>query len=249
MARIKITGHQGAMAAALTDVPAFPNCTFMLGFPEAIGDVAHSAWGDKIKPEWSEAAEGTWNCTGRWDGELSYTMELMPHEDVIVIRQTLTNESRRKWRHGIAFNCFNPSGAPSIRDHECVRHWARTGGEFKRLVQIPRRFGPRPTIQLYNVEGAPPGKDVPFVANFGATPDVTIEGWIAIRSRDGSRLVAVAARPCITVFQNMEYSCIHASAGFGALASGQTGEAVTRVYLTESSLEEWYRRMTKELAQ
>ena len=78
----------------------------------------------------------------------------------------LTNKSNDKWSETQAFNCFDCRDAISIRDHESKRHWVRSNGEFKRLIEIPRVFGPRPALQLYSVEGAPKGKDIPFVDAF-----------------------------------------------------------------------------------
>jgi hypothetical protein len=174
-------------------------------------------------------------------------VSIVPGEDTVDIHLRLTNASDRPWSQSLAFNCFHCGIAPSVRDHECVRHWVRWNGEFKRLVEIPRVFGPRPTVQLYSVEGAPPGKEIPFVARFRATPEVVLEGWLAIQARDGKRLVAVVSRPALFLFQNMEYSCIHSSPGFGALAPGESREALTRLYFVEASLPEWYERMRAEL--
>lgn len=246
MARIRFTPYPKQMGGMLTDIPAFPEERFGLGIPEAIGDAARTCWFVRISPEWQELTEGVWQSLGRAEGELTYTLTVTPSEEVVDIHVRLTNESPRPWAQSLAFNCFSCGSAASIRDHECVRHWARTGGEFKRLIEIPRQFGPRPTIQLYSVEGAPRGRDIPFVANFQATPDVVLEGWLAIQSRDGQRLAAVASQPALFLFQNMEYSCIHSSPSLGALAPGETGEALTRIYFVESTLEAWYDRLKAE---
>jgi len=190
-ARIRVLASQGSMGAFLSDIPAFPGRQFSLGYPEAIGDAARACWPNVFQPKWEESDTGIWTCTARKDGEVSYRMIVMPHEDVVEIRFKVTNESSRTWSQGLAFNCFQCGGPPEIRDHECLRHWVRTarisvhntgGGEFKRLIDLPRVFGPRPTIQLYSVEGAPLGKDIPFVANFKATPDIILEGWMAIQT-------------------------------------------------------------------
>ena len=248
MGKIRFEGHQGQMGGSITEIPAFPNEGFGLGYPEAIGDAAQACWFGSIHPEWQEGGGGVWTCSGRKEGEVSYTMRITPREDVIDVHQTLTNESDRIWEQSLAFNCFQCGGAPSIRDHECVRHWVRTRAQFKRLVEVQRKFSARPAIQLYSVEGAPPGMEIPFVAGFQATPDVVVEGWIAIQTRDKKRLVATVSKPALFLFQNMEYSCIHSAAGFGSLKAGETGEAVNKVYFVESSLENWYRRMTADLA-
>jgi len=247
MGRIRIIARSGSMGANLTNIPAFPGENFGLGFPEAIGDMNRTYWFNLLKPDWRELDDGVWECVCRGDGELSYWITLTPGEDMVEAKLGVTNESDRDWPGSLAFNCFQCGGAPSIKDHECVRHWVRTQGEFKRLVEVPRTFGPRPAIQLYSVEGAPKGMDIPFVANFKATPDVVLEGWMAIQSRDGKRLVATASDPAMFLFQNMEYSCIHSAAGFGPLKPGESGEAVTRVYFVEAGLGDWHARMPADM--
>ena len=110
-------------------------------------------------------------------------------------------------------------------------------------------FGPRPTLQFYSVEGAPKGKDIPFVNAFQSTPDdVAIEGWLAIRARDDKHMVAVVSKPALFTFQNREYSCIHSSPTFGALKPGESGTALTRIYFVKATLEQWYNHMKKEFA-
>ncbi len=247
MNRIRFSAKSGNMAGTIHDVPAFPGESFGIGFPEAIGDVAGVCWFNLIKPSWREREDGAWRSEGRRPGELSYRIDIVPHEDSVDARIRLTNESDRTWERGLAFNCFNCGATPSIRDHDCVRHHVRMDGAFRRLVEIPRRFGPRPAIQFYSVQGQPPGDEIPFVAAFQATSEATLEGWIAITDVEGRRLVAAVSRPALFLFQNMEYSCIHSGAGFDSLAPGETGEAITRLYFVESTLDEWYHRMIREM--
>jgi hypothetical protein len=236
------------MACTLSDVPAFPGATFTLGYPEAIGDAAAPYWFGSIKPTWEARDDGSWLSRGEQPGELAYELTVSAGTDVVTSRFRLTNRSPRTWRNGMAFNCFQCAGDSAIRDNDCRRTWVRSGGAFRRLVELPRVFGPRPAIQLYSVVGAPPGKDIPFVANFQATPaDVVLEPWLAIVARDGRRLVATASRPGLFLFQNREYSCIHSGTGFGEVRPGQTAEAVNRVYLVEATLEAWHRRLTAEM--
>lgn len=248
MAAVTLTPLEGQMACLARDVAAFPGDAFMLGFPEAIGDAARPVWFGAPRVEWRQADAGAWVQAGELEGELSYEMTFTRGEDFVDIRLRLTNQSARQWAHSLAFNCFSPGGSAAIRDHDCVRHFVGVQGTLRRLVELPRQYGPRPTVQLYSVEDAPPGREIPFVANFRATPDdVTVEGWIAIVSRDGRRLVAAVSRPALFLFQNMEYSCIHSAASVGPLAPGHAGEALTRVYFVEASLEDWYARMRSEL--
>ncbi len=249
MANIRLTPQQGQMSCVVTDVPAFPEDGFGLGFPEAIGDAARAVWSGAPHIEWEDAGQGAWIQRGSRPGELSYSLTLTPAEDYVDAHLRLTNESGRDWAQSLAFNCFGLGGSAALRDHDCLRHWVGSAGTLRRLIEIPRKYGPRPAIQLYSVEGAPPGAEIPFVANFRATPDEVLEGWIAVVARDGRRLVATASKPALFLFQNMEYSCIHSAPSPGPLKAGETGEALTRVYFVEAPLEEWHGRLRAELHQ
>ena len=249
MGRIRFLAQPDQMGARLTDVPAFPGDSFGIGIPESIGAIDTPKWFNVIKCTWQEADGGKWSGRGWVDDELDYTVSIDPHNDYVDVVLTLTNKSRRDWKDTYAFNCFQAGGSAAICDHECKRHWVRSGGEFRRLIELPRQYSPRPTVQLYSVEGARPGKDIPFVHAFRATPEaVAIEGWMAIRTRDGKRLVAVVSKPALFTFQNREYSCIHSGPSFGPLKVGESGKALTRVYFVEATLEQWYDRMVKEFA-
>jgi hypothetical protein len=247
MATIRFQPMPNAMGGSFTDIPTFPGAQFGIGYPEAIGDAARACWPNVLTAQCEQLDAGAWRCTGRKEGEVRYTMTITPAEHVVDIHFKVTNESDRPWEQSLAFNCFS-CGAPEIRDHECLRHWIRTAGQFKRLIEIPRIFGPRPTIQLYNVEGAPPGKDIPFVAGFRTTPDIVLEGWLAIQSSDAKRLVATVSKPALFLFQNMEYSCIHSATSFGPLKPGETRKGINKIYFVEQSLEDWHKQMKADLA-
>ncbi len=247
MARIEVEAVQGQMAAVLSNVPAFPNDRFVLGFPEAIGDASRAIWFGDLKPRWRDIGDGAWESIGEMPGELRYRLVITPSEDYVDAVITLTNHSSRVWQNSMAFNCFNCASSV-LRDNECLRHWVRVKGKFQRLVDLPRVFSDRPTVQLYSVEGAPPGAEIPFVANFKATPaDVVAEGWMAIVAPDGKRLAATVSKPALFLFQNMEYSCIHSAPTFGTMQPGQTAKALTRLYFVRLSLEKWYARMKQEM--
>jgi hypothetical protein len=247
MDKIKFSAQRDNMSVQISQVPGFGGDVFNLNFPESIGPSDAARWFDTIRCGWEEIDDTHWEGKGRVDGVLSYTIQAYIHADFVDFLIRLINESKQEWKETLAFNCFNCGSAISVRDHECKRHWVRSGGEFKRLIEIPRKFGPRPALQLYSVEGAPKGEDIPFVNGFRSTPEnVTIEGWMAIRSRDDSHMVAVVSKPALFTFQNREYSCIHSSPTFGALKPGETGATLTRVYFVVATLEDWYERMRKE---
>jgi hypothetical protein len=241
---------KNSMRVKVTHVPALPGNIFELHWPESIGSTQSAKWFNAVKICWSEQGDGWWSAEGGLPGELSFTIDVIPHQDHLDFHQTLTNNSGQPWRQTMAFNCFNAGPSPEIRDHDCTRHWVRSGGKFYRLSELPRVFGPRPTLQLYSVEGQPEGREIPFVNGFKATPDnVYIEGWLAIQSRDGKKLVAAVSKPALFTFQNLEYSCIHSSPTFGPLNPGQTGRAFTRLYFVKAAVDKWYARMTEDMKQ
>ena len=245
---IKLQGQPGVMACTASEIPALPGSTFTLAYPEAIGDADAPVWFSSIKPTWEAGADGAWISRGAQPGRLAYDLALTPGPDCVTTRFRLTNQGKSTWKQGMAFNCFQCDKDHTIRDNDCLRTWVRTGGEFKRLVELPRVFGPRPAIQLYSVEGAPLGKDIPFVAGYKATPNLVIEPWMAIVSRDGRKLVATVSKPGLFLFQNREYSCIHCGTGFGEVKPGETAEATNRVYFVETTLQAWHPRMKADMA-
>ena len=236
------------MACTASEISAFPGGTFTLAYPESIGDADDPVWFGSIKPVWEAGADGQWISRGAQPARLAYEITMTPGADCVTSQFRLTNQGQTTWKQGMAFNCFQCARESSIRDNDCLRTWVRTGGEFKRLVDLPRVFGPRPAIQLYSVEGAPPGKDIPFVAGFKATPELVIEPWMAIVSRDGRKLVATVSKPGLFLFQNREYSCIHCGTGFGEVKPGETAEATNRVYFVETTLQAWHPRMKADMA-
>jgi hypothetical protein len=245
--RILFTPDPTRMSGWLTEVPELPGEGFYVNIPEAIGDSSQVVWTTDLAAAWTDLGAGRWRTQLHVAGELDFVLTLTPAYDTVDIDVSLTNLSPRTWTDSMAFHCFNCGGSPSIGDYECARHWVRTSGHYRRLIEMPRVYSHRPTVQLYNVEYAPPAMQIPFVASFDATPAVVLERWLAIRSRDGHCLAAAVSRPALFLFQNMEFSCIHAAPGFGTLQPGEAGEARTRLYLVRSSLQDWHTRMKEEM--
>lgn len=240
--RIRFTPEHGTQFGRLTEVPAFPDDTFVLNVPEAIGDIARAQWYAMVSTNWRELGAGAWEGSATSEGELSFTCEVRPGTGVVDVTTVVTNLSDRTWADALAFNCLAMYDAPSIRDHDCVRHHVEVDGRTRRLSELPRRLSGRPTLQLYHVADRPRPAEIPFVAMFdAAADDLTLGGWMAVVSEDGERLVAASSEQTLFLFQNTEFSCIHASPGHGALAPGETGRATTRYHFVEQRLEDWVR--------
>lgn len=234
---MKLEPIAGTMSSWLSEVPAFPGARFSLGFPEAIGDAAAAVWYTTLVPEWEQPDTHIWQATGRQPGELRYQMTVdLSSDDAVAVSYTLENESDRNWQNALAFNCLACGGAWDVRDHDCERHWTGVAAEPVRLLDVPRQHSTRPAIQLYSTTSAPPAKDLPFVAGFHATPDVVLDPWMAVESRDGTRTVATVGRPAAFLFHNMEYSCIHAASSFGAIGPGESATAGNDLLFLDSPL-------------
>lgn len=246
-ARMRFTPDPARMVGIVSEVPHFQGDAFILNAPETIGDASQVVHVMNMVPNWTDLGNGVWRTNGHAPGELDFVLTLTPGYDTFDVHISLTNNSTRIWWNTLAFTCFNCGYASSVTDLECARHWGRNANQLKRLTELRRRFGPRPTIQAYSVEGATPATQLPFVNGFQATPDLVLEPWLAIQSRGGSRLAAVVSNPASFLFQNSEYSCIHSCPSFGALNPGQTGQALTRIYLVRAALTDWYQRMKVEM--
>ena len=155
MEKIKFLAEKDKMGVQIMNVPGFEGDVFNLNIPESIGPTNFSRWFDIIKCSWEELEDGKWMGRGWVEGEIEYTVDVQIGDDYVDFIIKLTNRSEAVWNETQAFNCFSNRHAASVRDHEGKRHWVRTEGEFRRLIEVPRVFGPRPALQLYSVEGAP----------------------------------------------------------------------------------------------
>ncbi|MBI5432787.1 MAG: hypothetical protein HZA52_08160 [Planctomycetes bacterium] len=245
-AAITFTPCAGKMNGELTNLACFPGEYVRLNVPEFIGDAAQPCTPLDMGATWSSLGQGAWRSTGQTVGELSYQLDVLPAFDYVDLEASVTNESVRHWTHSFAFNCCNCGPATPLRDHEGMRFWGRANGSFRRLVTMHRRFNPRPTVQVYSAVGAPAADEFGFMAKFLATSNVVLEGWLALRSRDGTCLAATVSKPAGFLFHNLEFSCVHSAPSFGPLAPGQTCHARTRLYFVQASLEAWHARMTGE---
>ena len=241
MAKMVFEPSPGHGSGRLVNIDAFPMGLVGIGFPESIGPAKASCWQGTFSVDWNDLGEGNWRMDGAVPGVLSFTITVRPDEEYCDFEFTLTNESDQPWEQGLAFNCVQAGSLDNVRDNECIRHWTGQQGQLVKLSALPRQYSPRPTVQLYSVEWQPPGEEIPFVANFQATPaDLAVEPWIAIESQDGRCSVATVSRPALFLFQNMEYSCIHSACGFGALEPGQRGSAVNRVFALARPVRDLY---------
>jgi hypothetical protein len=229
--------------------PALPGEQFRLNLPEAIANNEGGRWGvNEIKPQWVPGEGGTQSYDVTVPKGMRLQIEMAPSEDHVDIRYRVTNLQAEDWTESLAFTCFNLGAAPSFSDFDMRRTYVWRQGQAFRLVDIERKFSTRPLVQLFGIEGARPWTEVPFVTKFHASPPDPCEPLIGIRSRDGRRTAAVASNPALFLFHNGEYSCIHSCPTLGPLEAGHTGEAMTRLYFLEASIDPLHHRYRDDFA-
>jgi hypothetical protein len=117
-------------------------------------------------------------------------MTVTPGVDSVRADFKLTNHGRNVWKQGMAFNCFQCGAAPSIRDHDCLRHWVRVDGT---LVPHERPlkggYDPR-TSAWYRTAAAAPGPiwTEPSEFNEGR---LGITAALAVRTTEAGRVAGV----------------------------------------------------------
>lgn len=249
MGAISIEPVQHSMVVRIKSAD-FPDDSFAVTIPESIGDGSKSIWVQPMvsRIEWRTNPDGSLQYELDVPDEARYAVHVTANDDTVDIEITLTNNSNRVWETSHAFTCFNGAVAYSFADHELIRTYGGHTGKLIRLIEHPRKPSERPPIQLYGVEGAPSANQTPFVAGFKATSPIVLEGFLAIVSKNRQGVMAVASRNPLYLFNNLEYSCIHACPNFGRPVPGNSAPAFTRLYVMRGDLESFYKRFRTDFA-
>ena len=228
----------------------FPDGFMSYCIPESIGDVNRGIWTaaprTRVKPAWSEAESGGQYYSWEREGLLRYSVLARRDPHSIDVHMSLRNLSDHQWQDTYSFSCFNTCNFPEFTDFDGSRTYLKTDGIYVPITQVERKDSPRPTIQLWYINGG--ARPLGFVEGFQASPDVYPEGVLLIRSWDRKHLVAVASDRPLFLFANLEFSCIHCCPSFGALKPGEEGRALHRAYvLPDTNLAEFDTLLKREL--
>ena len=229
-------------------VPALPDqFSFSFVVPETTGYV------DKValnfpgqKPIWAKDDK---------DGSVSYTLEnenvvynvrLVPSADDVTVIESLKNKTDEKWEHAFTFPCFGTERVRRFSDTEFDRTFLMLADGLTPIKEIERTASKRPLLQFYYMEG----KRYPehsFMDNFKATSPVAAKGsYVLTVSKDGKAVVGTATRDAAFLFNNGEFSCIHACPDFGTIYPGETRTAVTKLYFLQGGAKEFQERYQKD---
>ncbi|MFC1713634.1 hypothetical protein ACFL6S_08200, partial [Candidatus Poribacteria bacterium] len=74
------------------------------------------------------------------------------------------------------------------------------------------------------------------------SPSAAAAPYVLTVSEDGEAVVGTATRDAAFLFNNGEFSCIHACPDFGAIYPGETRTAITRLYFLQGGVEAFQKR-------
>jgi hypothetical protein len=176
------------------------------------------------------------------DGEIRYTLQLIPAADRVDLVMTIRNLSGIGWHGVFAFNCVSPAKAQGYRDPSLERTYMSVDGRATALAGIPRTAGPRAGVTVYPTrrhgERLPP-----FARAFQATSPVpTDDSWLVVIAENGESHMATTTGDASFLFTNTAFGCIHAAPSFGDLAPGTEATVRSRVYFSQGGLEAFLRR-------
>jgi hypothetical protein len=242
--RIIIQPVQGKMMCNAV-VPALNRQVFGLGIPETIGS-REQMWlvnHPDVHITWAVDLE-TGTVSTMWTDEavIAYAVHLIPAEDYIDIRMSITNLSDGTWHDVFSFNCISPARAPDLKDSALVRTYMSVDGQPRALSETTRIRGHMPTVGIYL-----PFKHEAHIPQFAeafkaTSPDRTDGTWLATVSDTDNTYMATTSDDPLFLFNNTEFGCLHASPNFGTLEPGEEKTVFSRVYLTNGTLDDFLTR-------
>ncbi len=243
MDKVKITPRKDRGQADLT-VPFLDNLRAHTNIPENMGERRRSLYRlHETRNKWDDLGEGAWGYTVREEGLYSMKAELKPYEDSVDVRVTAKNLSEEKWEYVYTFTCFSLGGALPFADFEMVRTFVDKNGAPKRLIEMDRTPSQRPLLQFYPITGTLHCDEISFIRGFRATCKESADrGIIYIVSRDGKMVSGVATEKPLYLFNNAEFSCIHACPALGHAAPGEEITALSRFYFLRGNADDFLKR-------
>jgi len=244
MEKIKITPREGRGQITMT-VPILGGISTGANVPEDLGERHRTLYRLHDTPnDWEDLGDGAWGYTVTQDGLYSMTVALTPHEDCVDVRVSAKNLSQNKFEYVFTFTCFGLGGAQAFTDIEMLRTYVYKDGAPKRIIEMDRTPSQRPLLQMYPITGTIHCDEIDFIRGFRATcKEAADEGLMYIVSRDGKMVSGVAAENPLYLFNNAEYSCVHACPTLGHPAPGEEVASFSRFYFLHGSHDEFLKRV------
>ena len=117
----------------------------------------------------------------------------------------------------------------------------------KRLSDTRRTIGHRPGIGVYFSEKMELDEEWPFISWFDATSEERTDGdYLVTLSESGNSYMAATSPNTLYLFNNLEFTCIHAAPTFGDIGPGESSTLTTRFYFSEGGLDDFLKRFSKD---
>lgn len=241
--RIQLKPIQGTMRIRIT-VPAFPNQIFHLTVPESAGHIGGLVLNFPGQhPQWSGPDACGAYTYALENNQVRYTVRVMAFTDHIDVIERLFNRTGTEWRHAFTFPCFNTGGAPAFRDVEFDRTFIPLKEGLISVKNVRRTISRRPLLQFYEL-ASKRYRHHRFIDGFHATCKTpVVDSYILTVAKEGRGVVGVATRDAAFLFNNGEYSCIHACPDFGTIAPNEARVALTRIYFMSGNIDDFVRRV------
>ncbi|MBI5091988.1 MAG: hypothetical protein HZB26_06030 [Candidatus Hydrogenedentes bacterium] len=221
-------------------IDGWPGNTFMLWFPEVVGDLWQQ-WNPPVAhQDFTTTDRGGLRWTYEGNPAASIQSELTPQANSLLLVTRVMNRGHDELKHVYAQNCIHFSQAPGFICDDYSRFYIRSAGQWRSLASLKPTSG----FPRYYREGYPSrGRIDPTEHQFGDIRQETPvdHPLMVLISQDGKRAVGVASERYEFLFHNqMEYlRCIHSESGcMPILPAGQTAEFREKIYFVEGGLKE-----------
>lgn len=244
--KIILVPQEGKMNAT-AQVPILNNQRFSLGIPETIGERGGIILNfPGVNIEWNPPEElGAVSYRYVAEGNVDYSVRLVPDVDLVDVEMRVKNISDRGWREVFFFNCLSPTAAPEFKDWKLERtYMSKNGKPFRmdgttRINEGPQAFMRK--LQFYAHEDYEPVSK--FVQGFRSTsPDKTDSSYMVTLSEDGTSYMGATSPRALFLFDNLVGRCIHSSPTFGDIGPGEEKKVKARLYFGKGTLEDFLKR-------
>jgi hypothetical protein len=222
-------------------VKEWPGQTFLLWFPEAVGDLWVQWDEDAAHQEFSRTPAGGIRWEFRGNPEARITAELIPRAQSLLAEVRVTNVGERALHNVRAQNCFHLSAAPDFACDDFTRVYVRVDGRWQSLAELEPSVG----LPMYYRPGYPESDRTDSWEGHFRKNIQTVRAespLIICTSKDGQRAVATASGDWECVFHNRELPyllCIHSQqAPQPSLAPGEEVLFRQVIYFIDGGVEE-----------
>lgn len=166
---------------------------------------------------------------------------LSPNEDDIDLEFWFRNGRRKPIKAVVQF-CSVLAGT-MFEDRALERSWIHTGGKWRKMADTDRGGGKR-SLCHYPVKGGPPALDGKL---WGGSKDAVDAPVVAVTSKDGKHVFAIAW-PCPrSVLSNADIPCVHADPILPVCPPGRRVHIRGKIYLMAGTLDDLLGRVRREI--